>query len=54
MYFAVADTDATAAKAVELGGEIVSEPADYPYGRDTLLRDPQGVGFHALCSRPIE
>jgi predicted enzyme related to lactoylglutathione lyase len=47
-YFAVADADATAAKAVELGGEIVRAPADYPYGRDTLLRDPHGVVFHAL------
>ena len=47
-YFSVADPDATAAKAVELGGEIVREPADYPYGRDTLLRDPQGATFHAL------
>jgi uncharacterized protein len=54
VYFAVADAHATAAKAVELGGEIVSEPADYPYGRDTLLRDPHGAEFHALCPRPIE
>ena len=54
VYFAVADADATAANSVELGGEIVSEPADFPYGRDTLLRDPQGVEFHALCPRPIE
>ena len=47
-YFSVADSDATAAKAVELGGEVVREPADYPYGRDTLLRDPQDAAFHAL------
>ena len=52
VYFAVADADATAAKAVELGGEIVSEPADLPYGRDTLLRDPHGVAFHALRMPP--
>jgi predicted enzyme related to lactoylglutathione lyase len=48
VYFAVADADATAAKAAELGGEVVSEPADMPYGRDTVLRDPHGVLFHAL------
>ena len=52
VYFAVADADATAAKAVELGGEIVSEPADLPYGRDTLLHDPHGVAFHALRMPP--
>ncbi len=47
-YFAVADSDATAEKAVELGGEVVHPPTDYGYGRDTLLRDPQGATFHAL------
>ena len=54
VYFAVADADATAATAVELGGEIVSEPADLPYGRDTLLRDPHGVAFHALRMPPSD
>ena len=44
----VADPDATAAKANKLGDETVREPADFPYGRDTLLRDPQGAAFHAL------
>lgn len=48
VYFAVPDADATAAKTVELGGEVVSEPAEMPYGRDTVLRDPDGVLFHAL------
>jgi predicted enzyme related to lactoylglutathione lyase len=51
VQFAVVDADAIAAKAVELGGEIVSEPADCAYGLDTLLRDPQGVIFHALRMR---
>ncbi len=53
-FFAVVDADATAAKAVELGGEVVREPADYPYGRDTLLRDPHGAEFHALRTPPGE
>jgi len=47
-YFAVADADAIAARAVELGGEIVREPVDTPYGRNATLRDPHGVLFHAL------
>lgn len=33
VYFAVTDTDATAAEAVRLGGSVFSEPQDSPYGR---------------------
>ena len=47
-YFAVVDADATAAKAVELGGAVVLEPADFAWGRDTLLHDLHGSVFHAL------
>jgi predicted enzyme related to lactoylglutathione lyase len=48
-YFAVSDADATAAKAVDLGGEVVSEPADSPYGRVAVIRGPFGETF-ALMS----
>jgi len=45
--FAVADADAAARRAVELGGEVVVEPFDAPWVRETRLRDPDGVGFVA-------
>ena len=35
------DADATAAKAVELGGTVIVPPVDAPYSRFTVLRDPQ-------------
>ena len=48
-YFAVSDTDAATARAVELGGQVVSPPADSPYGRLSVLRGPSGETF-ALMS----
>lgn len=44
---AVDDADATAKRAEELGGTIVSEPIDAPWVRMTILRDPQGAVFTA-------
>ncbi len=43
--FAVADTDAVAARAVELGGTVEVEAHDLGPTRLALLRDPQGVPF---------
>lgn len=43
--FAVDDADAVAARAAELGGEVVSEPTDMPWVRISVLRDPQGAAF---------
>jgi predicted enzyme related to lactoylglutathione lyase len=43
--FAVADADATATRAVELGGEVLAPPTDMPWVRIALLRDPQGAVF---------
>ena len=48
-YFAVSDTDASTAQAVELGAQVVSPPADSPYGRLAFLRGPSGEAF-ALMS----
>jgi len=48
-YFAVSDTDAAVARAVELSGQVVSAPADSPYGRVAVLRGPSGETF-ALMS----
>lgn len=43
VYFAVEDVDASAAKAVELGGTIVEEAMDIPptVGRMAAVTDPQ-------------
>ena len=45
--FAVADADATAAKATELGGRVIVPPSDAPWSRLTVIRDPQGATFLA-------
>ncbi|GAA1957289.1 VOC family protein [Kitasatospora viridis] len=44
-YFQVSDTDLAAARAAELGGEVVVPPTDSPYGRMSVLRDDSGAGF---------
>jgi uncharacterized protein len=41
--FWVADCDATAAKAKELGGTLIQEPFDSPGFRNAVIRDPQGA-----------
>jgi predicted enzyme related to lactoylglutathione lyase len=43
----VDDVDATAAKAKELGGQVVSEPTDAPWTRTAVIDDPQGARFNA-------
>ncbi|MGC5017219.1 VOC family protein [Micromonospora sp. DT47] len=48
VYFAVADTDATAARAATLGGTILVPPHDSPQGRLAALRDPQGALFAVI------
>ncbi|MEU5941828.1 VOC family protein [Micromonospora sp. NPDC047548] len=48
VYFAVADTDASAARAAELGGTILVPPRDIPQGRLAALRDPQGALFSII------
>jgi uncharacterized protein len=50
--FAVADADATAARATELGGTVVAPPFDAPYVRMTVIRDPQGAMFTASKYAP--
>jgi uncharacterized protein len=45
--FAVADADATADRAAELGGEVVVAPFDAPWVRMTVITDPQGATFTA-------
>ena len=43
--FWVHDTDATTAKAAELGGRVVAEPYDTPGFRSAVLADPRGATF---------
>lgn len=51
--FATDDTDATAAKAAELGGEVIVPPFDAPWStsiytiRISVIADPQGATFSA-------
>jgi predicted enzyme related to lactoylglutathione lyase len=45
--FATDDADATARRAVELGGKVVMAPFDAPWVRMTVLADPQGATFMA-------
>jgi uncharacterized protein len=45
--FAVEDADATAARATELGGQVVVPPFDAPWVRMTVIADPQGATFIA-------
>ncbi len=44
-YFGVMDTDATVAKAQELGGTVTMPAVDSPDGRTAVLADPHGAVF---------
>ncbi|MDG3006035.1 VOC family protein [Paludisphaera mucosa] len=49
VYFTVDDPDATAKKAVELGGQVIVPPTDIPaVGRFCALKSPQGVYFYTV------
>ncbi|MGH9081511.1 MAG: VOC family protein [Acidimicrobiales bacterium] len=45
VYFGTADTDAALETIVGLGGSVVAEPEDTPYGRVASAADPIGVQF---------
>ena len=45
--FGVDDADAIAAKAQELGGDVVAGPFDAPWTRMAVIKDPQGATFIA-------
>jgi predicted enzyme related to lactoylglutathione lyase len=48
VYFAVDDTDASAAKVTELGGSVMVPPFDTPVGRIAVVQDPQGAVFSIM------
>jgi predicted enzyme related to lactoylglutathione lyase len=59
VYFAVADIEASVAKAESLGAticvppqDIVKEEGQPPVGRFAALADPQGAGFSILQDIP--
>jgi predicted enzyme related to lactoylglutathione lyase len=47
-YFAVESTDASVARAGELGGTVVREPQDSAYGRQATVVDPEGAAFSVI------
>lgn len=48
IYFAVADCDAAAAAVRRLGGQVVMEPDDSPFGRLAIVTDDQGAHFAVI------
>jgi hypothetical protein len=52
VYFVVGNSDASAAKATELGGSVLVAPFDTPVGRMAVLRDPQGAVFSIMQPNP--
>jgi predicted enzyme related to lactoylglutathione lyase len=52
VYFGTTDVDATIAQAEALGGTVVDQPDDSPYGRLATLADPTGARFKVMT--PVE
>jgi predicted enzyme related to lactoylglutathione lyase len=44
-YFVVKDCDAGADTVRRLGGQVIHEPHDSPFGRTALVADDQGASF---------
>lgn len=52
-YVTVADVDATARRAVELGGKVAHGPHDIPgVGRMAVIVDPQGAALNVIAYSP--
>ncbi|MGI8681640.1 MAG: VOC family protein [Mycobacteriales bacterium] len=51
-YFQVEDADALATRAVELGGTLLVEPRDSPYGRIAEVAGPAGERFALIVPAP--
>ena len=48
LYFAVEDVDASTERATQLGGSALAPAMDFPGGRFSVVRDPQGAAFGLL------
>ncbi len=44
-YWEVDDVDASASSVGSLGGSVLAEPSDSPYGRMATVADPAGAQF---------
>jgi predicted enzyme related to lactoylglutathione lyase len=53
VYFATEDTDATVAKASELGAVTLVPPTDIPPGRFAVIMDPEGAAFAVIKMAPM-
>ncbi|MSQ35658.1 MAG: VOC family protein [Dehalococcoidia bacterium] len=53
IYIEVADTDACAARARQLGATVLQPPTDIVPGRFAMLQDPQGAVFGVIKSNPM-
>lgn len=51
LYLGVDDVDAVMARASDAGAEVARAAADYPYGRNGVLRDP--FGHRWMISGPV-
>ncbi|MBP9088686.1 MAG: VOC family protein [Kofleriaceae bacterium] len=51
VYFAVADADAACATIKSLGGKVMGEPFDTPFGRAGFAYDPWGANFSFIQLR---
>ncbi|GAA2490784.1 VOC family protein [Streptomyces gobitricini] len=49
-WFEVADTDASARRVTELGGQVLQAPRDAPAGRLATVADPEGAVFTIVRS----
>ncbi len=52
VYWHVDDANAAAAKVLQLGGVVVMEPEDTPYGRLAAVTDPVGAPFKLRAPNP--
>ena len=56
LHLTVDDVDAVTARAVDAGADLERPPADYPYGRNAVVRDPFGHRWmvaSAAASAPV-
>jgi lactoylglutathione lyase len=51
LYFTVPDVDAAFARALQAGAVVMVPPAEKPWGRAAILRDPDGVLFELAATR---
>jgi predicted enzyme related to lactoylglutathione lyase len=52
VYFSVADTDETVARAAAGGGSVVNGPFSTPVGKVAVIADPHGAVFSVIAPAP--